>query len=114
MSAVALHNKLWEKEPPLIPKPRSRRTKCGPSSRSVKDELAKDHAKPDALVRGGTRAISMRCARSSRSTISSGCRRARRSRFEPMPAFKRGSSAAEYLAPGVLDHKASLAGDILR
>src|SRR5581483_9933548 len=68
----------------------------------VKDELAKDHPKPDDLVASHARNLdALRgfiekhdlLALPPRETLV----------VEPMPAFKRGSSAAEYLAPGVLD-----------
>ena len=70
----------------------------------VKDEIAKDHAKPDELVAAHARNLdNLRAfivkhdllALPPKETLT----------VEPMPAFKRGSSAAEYLAPGVLDEQ---------
>jgi uncharacterized protein (DUF885 family) len=67
----------------------------------VVDELAKDHPKPDELVAAHARNLdALRAfiekhdllALPPRDTL----------RVEPMPEFKRGAVAAEYLAPGVL------------
>jgi uncharacterized protein (DUF885 family) len=88
-----LHLQLWPKEP--LPADRQKLIQ------RVVDELAKDHPKPDELVAAHARNLdALRAfiekhdllALPPKDTL----------RVEPMPAFKRGAVAAEYLAPGVL------------
>ena len=88
-----LHAQLWPKEP-LPPEQQK-------VIQRVVDELAKDHPKPDELVAAHARNLdALRAfiekhdllALPPRDTL----------RVEPMPEFKRGAVAAEYLAPGVL------------
>ncbi|HEX8952645.1 MAG TPA: DUF885 family protein, partial [Polyangia bacterium] len=88
-----LHGQLWPKEP-LPPEPQK-------VIQRVIDELAKDHPRPDELVAAHARNLdALRAfiekhdllALPPRDTL----------RVEPMPEFKRGAVAAEYLAPGVL------------
>ncbi|HSR99845.1 MAG TPA: DUF885 domain-containing protein [Kofleriaceae bacterium] len=95
-----LHHKLWPTDP--IPA----NAAADPAAQQkiiqrVVDELSKDHAKPDALVAAhGNNLDALRAfikkhdllALPPRDTL----------RVAPMPAFKRGSQAAEYLAPGIL------------
>lgn len=107
LHAVArkLHAELWpkEKQPPVAIA--DGKAQAAVINR-VKDEIAKDHPKPDELVAAHGRNLdAMRafiekhdlCALPARETLV----------VEPMPAFKRGSSAAEYLAPGALDPRPS-------
>ena len=88
-----LWSQLWPKEP-LPPEQQK-------VIQRVVDELSKDHPKPDDLVAAHARNLdALRAfiekhdllALPPRDTL----------RVEPMPAFKRGAVAAEYLAPGVL------------
>ncbi len=88
-----LHAELWPKEP--LPAEQQK------VIQRVVDELAKDHPKPDELVAAHARNLdALRAfiekhdllALPPRDTL----------RVEPMPEFKRGAVAAEYLAPGVL------------
>ncbi len=69
--------------------------------RRVVDELGKDHPGPDQLVAAHGRNLdALRAFIQNHDLVAlppSGTLR-----VEPMPAFKRGSTAAEYLAPGVL------------
>jgi uncharacterized protein (DUF885 family) len=67
----------------------------------VIDELSKDHAKPDALVAAHAKNLdALRAFIQKHDLLALPPRNTLR--VEPMPAFKRGSQAAEYLAPGVL------------
>ncbi len=97
--ARKLHGQLWPKEP--IPAANADATTQKKTLDRVKDELAKDHAKPAELVAShGSNLDALRAfivkhdllALPPKETLT----------VEPMPAFKRGSSAAEYLAPGIL------------
>ncbi|HZS36442.1 MAG TPA: DUF885 domain-containing protein [Polyangia bacterium] len=99
-AARGLHKTLW----PAAPQPAENADAQAQKKiiEKVKDELAKDHPKPDDLVASHARNLdALRgfiekhdlLALPPRETLV----------VEPMPAFKRGSSAAEYLAPGVLD-----------
>ena len=80
----------------------------------VDDELAKDHAKPDELVaaHGAQPRQAARVHREARPPRPAAA--ATRLRVEPMPAFKRGSIAAEYLAPGRAPAQSQVARDLLR
>jgi len=70
----------------------------------VKDELAKDHPKPAELVAAHARNLdALRAFIEEKHIV--GLPPKETLLVVPMPAFKRGSSAAEYLAPGVLDKK---------
>ena len=98
-TARKLHAQLWPKEP--MPAASADAVLQKKVIERVKDELAKDHAKPEELVAAHARNLdNLRAfiikhdllALPPRETLA----------VEPMPAFKRGSSAAEYLAPGVL------------
>jgi uncharacterized protein (DUF885 family) len=67
----------------------------------VVDELAKDHAKPDELVAAHARNLdTLRAFIVAHDLLALPPKETLR--VEPMPAFKRGAVAAEYLAPGVL------------
>ena len=97
--ARKLHGQLWPKEP--IPSATADAATQKKTLDRVKDELAKDHAKPAELVAShasnldALRAFIVKhdlLALPPKETLA----------VEPMPAFKRGSSAAEYLAPGIL------------
>lgn len=88
-----LYAQLWPKEP--LPAEQQK------VIQRVVDELAKDHPRPDELVAAHARNLDeLRAfiekhdllALPPKDTL----------RVEPMPAFKRGAVAAEYLAPGVL------------
>src|SRR5206468_2652801 len=70
----------------------------------VKDELSKEHARADDLVGAHGRNLDrMRGFIEKHALLSLPPRETLK--VEPMPVFKRGSSAAEYLAPGVLDRR---------
>jgi uncharacterized protein (DUF885 family) len=67
----------------------------------VVDELGKDHPRPDQLVAAHGRNLdALRAFIQKHDLVALPPRDTLR--VEPMPAFKRGSTAAEYLAPGVL------------
>lgn len=67
----------------------------------VVDELGKDHPRPDELVAAHGRNLdALRAFIQKHDLVALPPRDTLR--VEPMPAFKRGSTAAEYLAPGVL------------
>ena len=71
----------------------------------VRDEIAKDHPKPDELVAAHARNLDeLRAFVEKQDLLRIPARETLT--VEPMPAFKRGSSAAEYLAPGVLEKRA--------
>ena len=98
--ARKLHHELWPKEP-APPEQADAATQKRVIER-VKDEIAKDHPKPNELVEAHARNLdALRAfieqhrllALPPRDTLV----------VEPMPGFKRGSTAAEYLPPGVLD-----------
>jgi uncharacterized protein (DUF885 family) len=68
---------------------------------AVRNELAKDHAKPDELVAAHARNLdALRAFIEQKNLLALPPRDTLV--VEPMPPFKRGSTAAEYLAPGVL------------
>ncbi len=70
----------------------------------VKDELSKDHANPSELVQAHAKNLdALRAFIEKHDLVALPPRETLT--VEPMPAFKRGSSAAEYLAPGVLEHR---------
>jgi uncharacterized protein (DUF885 family) len=67
----------------------------------VVDEIAKDHPKPDDLVAAHARNLdTLRAFIEQHNLLQLPPKDTLR--VEPMPAFKRGAVAAEYLAPGVL------------
>lgn len=67
----------------------------------VVDELGKDHPRPEELVAAHGRNLdALRAFIQNHDLVALPPRDTLR--VEPMPAFKRGSTAAEYLAPGVL------------
>jgi uncharacterized protein (DUF885 family) len=102
--ARKLHAELWPQEP--APAPAADAATQKKVIARVKDELAKDHAKPDELVAAHGRNLDELRAFIEKHDL---LRLPKRETLvvEPMPAFKRGSSAAEYLAPGVLEKRAS-------
>ena len=103
-SARALHGKLWPKEP--VPAANVDAATQKKVIDRVKDELAKDHAKPDDLVASHARNLDALRAFIEKHDLLTLPPKDTLG-VEPMPAFKRGSSAAEYLAPGVLAKQAS-------
>jgi uncharacterized protein (DUF885 family) len=102
--ARKLHTELWPNEPAPSATPDAATQKQ--VILRVKDELAKDHAKPDELVAAHARNLDELRAFIEKNNL---LRLPARETLvvEPMPAFKRGSSAAEYLAPGVLEKRAA-------
>jgi uncharacterized protein (DUF885 family) len=99
--AVALHDKLWPKEPKLAGKKLDNAEMKKVIGR-VKDELAKDHSKPGELVQAHGRNLDKLRAFIEKNDLLALPPKESLSVTE-MPLFKRGSSAAEYLAPGILD-----------
>jgi uncharacterized protein (DUF885 family) len=100
--STKLHDQLWPQEPKLIGAPVPSKAEMAKTINRVKDEIAKDHPKPDELVAAHGRNLdNLRAFIEKHDLLSLPPRDTLR--VEPMPAFKRGSSAAEYLAPGVLD-----------
>jgi uncharacterized protein (DUF885 family) len=99
--ALKLHKQLWPKEPD----PGAQKLDAAKLTQiinRVKDEIAKDHAKPDDLVAAHGRNLdNLRAFIQKHDLLSLPPRETLA--VEPMPLFKRGSGAAEYLAPGVLD-----------
>jgi uncharacterized protein (DUF885 family) len=93
-----LHRALWPKEAlPAGGDPAGQQKVI----QRVLDELGKDHAKPDELVAAhGKNLDALRAFIEKHDLVALPPRDTLR--VEPMPAFKRGSTAAEYLAPGVL------------
>ena len=70
----------------------------------VKAELSKEHCRPDELVAAhGRRLDALRTFLEKNHMVDLPARETLS--VEAMPAFKRGSSAAEYLAPGLLDKR---------
>jgi uncharacterized protein (DUF885 family) len=102
--ARKLQGELWPKEaaPPLAPDAATQKKIIA----RVKDELSKDHARPDELVAAHARNLDQLRAFIEQNDL---LRLPARETLtvEAMPAFKRGSSAAEYLAPGVLEKRAA-------
>jgi uncharacterized protein (DUF885 family) len=101
--ARKLHGELWPAEPG--PPPDADATTQKRVIERVKDQIAGDHAKPDELVAAHARNLDELRAFIEKHNL---LRLPPRETLvvEPMPAFKRGSSAAEYLAPGVLEKRA--------
>jgi uncharacterized protein (DUF885 family) len=98
--ARRLHKELWPKE--AMPKPRLYPEHQAQIIQRVRDALAKDHPSAEGLVAAhaahldALRAFVEKhdlCALPPRETL----------RVAEMPAYKRGSQGAEYLAPGVLE-----------
>ncbi|WP_394828171.1 DUF885 domain-containing protein [Pendulispora albinea] len=99
--AKKLHLQLWPKEPLAA--------KSSPEADTaiidkVKNELAKNHAAPDELVAAHGRNLDRMRAFIEKNDLL-GLPPKETLIVSPMPMFKRGSVAAEYLAPGVLDRK---------
>ena len=100
--AMALHKQVWPGEPISESGLKLDRSATSKLINRVKDEISKDHARPDALVEAhGSNLDSLRSFIEQHNLLSLPPRETLT--VEPMPAFKRGSTAAEYLAPGVLD-----------
>jgi uncharacterized protein (DUF885 family) len=94
-----LHAKLW-------PKKAIGKTPDVEIIRSVKDEISKKHAKPEELVEAhGKNLDQMRAFIEQHDLV--GLPPKETLTVQPMPLFKRGSSAAEYLAPGILERRPS-------
>ncbi len=100
--SIRLHKQLWPDEPLPLLDSDDRAAASAKLINRVKDEIATDHAKPADLVAAHARNLDdlrafieqhQLLALPPRETLT----------VEPMPGFKRGSTAAEYLAPGVLD-----------
>ncbi len=88
-----MYGELWPKDP--LPAEQQK------VIQRVVDELSKTHAKPDELVAAHARNLdNLRAFIEKHDLI--GLPPRDTLRVEPMPAFKRGAVAAEYLAPGVL------------
>jgi uncharacterized protein (DUF885 family) len=103
-SARKLHQQLWPKEP--VPAESADAATRKKVIERVKDEIAKDHAKPEELVQAHARNLdNLRSFILKHDLLSLPPKETLT--VEPMPLFKRGSSAAEYLAPGVLEKKSS-------
>jgi uncharacterized protein (DUF885 family) len=100
--ARRLHAELWPKLP-QPPESADAKTQAQVIAK-VKDEIAKDHAKPAELVEAHGRNLDNLRAFIEKHDLL-GLPPKETLLVEPMPAFKRGSTAAEYLAPGVLDKK---------
>jgi len=94
-----LHRKLWPNDvlPAGVTAPAAQHKVI----QRVVDELGKDHPRPDELVAAHGRNLdALRAFIEKHDLVALPPRDTLR--VEPMPAFKRGSTAAEYLAPGVL------------
>jgi uncharacterized protein (DUF885 family) len=100
--ARKLHGALWPGEPAPTAAP----TPAGAKKviERVKDELARDHPRPEELVAAHARNLDELRAFIEKNDLLKLPPRETLT-VEPMPAFKRGSSAAEYLAPGVLEKR---------
>ncbi len=97
-----LHKQLWPRDPE--PAPNADAATQKKVIARVKDEIAKDHPKPAELVAAHARNLdALRAFIEKHNLLSLPPKETLV--VEPMPAFKRGSSAAEYLAPGVLDRR---------
>ncbi len=102
--ALRLHRQLWPKD--AVPAADAAPAIQAKTIGRVKDELSKDHAKPADLVASHGRNLdALRAFIEKHKLLSLPPKETLT--VEPMPAFKRGSSAAEYLAPGVLDRSPS-------
>jgi uncharacterized protein (DUF885 family) len=103
-TARRLHIQLWPKEP--APAETADAATQKKVIERVKDEIAKDHAKPAELVQAHARNLdNLRAFILKHDLLELPPKETLT--VEPMPGFKRGSSAAEYLAPGALEKKAS-------
>jgi uncharacterized protein (DUF885 family) len=101
--ARKLHAQLWPKEPqPAANADAATQKKV---IERVKDEIAKDHPKPEELVDAHGRNLDALRAFIEKNNLLALPPKETLT-VEPMPLFKRGSSAAEYLAPGVLMQQA--------
>jgi uncharacterized protein (DUF885 family) len=100
LSAVAqrLHRQLWPKEA-LAADPAKVIAR-------VEERLSRDHPRADDLVAAHARNLDQLRAFITEHDLL-GLPPRETLLVEPMPLFKRGSAAAEYLAPGVLDHHAA-------
>ncbi len=97
--ARKLHAQLWPKEP--VPPESADAALQKKVIARVKDEISKDHAKPEELVAAHARNLdNLRAFIVKHDLLELPPKETLA--VEPMPLFKRGSSAAEYLAPGVL------------
>ncbi len=113
--AVKLHAQLWPAEPPASTQGDA--TTIAKLIARVKDELSKEHPPAADLVAAHARNLdALRAFIVERDLL--GLPPKETLSVAPMPLFKRGSSAAEYLAPGILDHSGApwrrLARDLLR
>lgn len=97
--ARTLHHALWPKQP--MPAATASPAEQQRVIQRVVDELGKDHPKPGELVAAHARNLDALRAFIERHHLVSLPPRDTL-RVEPMPPFKRGATAAEYLAPGVL------------
>ena len=102
--ARKLHGQLWPKEP--VPAANATAEIQKKTIERVRDELSKAHAKPDDLVAAHGRNLDrLRDFITKHDLVTLPPKETLT--VEAMPAFKRGSSAAEYLAPGVLMKQAT-------
>jgi uncharacterized protein (DUF885 family) len=97
--ARKLHGQLWPKEP--MPAANAAADVQKKTIERVKEELSKDHPKPEDLVASHARNLDKLRAFIEKHDLLTLPPKDTLT-VEPMPGFKRGSSAAEYLAPGVL------------
>jgi uncharacterized protein (DUF885 family) len=100
--ARSLHVRLWPAEPapPEDADDAAQKRIVG----RVKDEIARDHCRPEELVEAHGRNLdALRAFIEKHDLLTLPPRETLA--VEPMPAFKRGSSAAEYLSPGVLENR---------
>jgi uncharacterized protein (DUF885 family) len=102
--ARKLHGELWPKEPtpPVVADAASQKKVIA----RVRDEISRDHARPDELVAAHARNLDELRAFIEKHDLLRLPPRATLA-VEPMPPFKRGSAAAEYLAPGVLEKRSA-------
>ncbi|MSP59718.1 MAG: DUF885 domain-containing protein [Myxococcales bacterium] len=105
LSAVAarLHDQLWPKEPKAAFAKLDAAQQKALINR-VKDEIAKDHPKPAELVQAHGKNLDKLRAFIEKNDLLALPPKESLS-VTAMPLFKRGSSAAEYLAPGILDKR---------
>lgn len=97
--ARALHQRLWPKDP--VPGAAADPAEQQRVIQRVVDEVSKDHPKPAELVAAHARNLdALRAFIEQHHLVSLPPRDTLR--VEPMPPFKRGATAAEYLAPGAL------------
>jgi uncharacterized protein (DUF885 family) len=100
--ARKLHAELWPNAPQPGANADAKTQKQ--TIEKVKEQLSKDHPKPDQLVAAHARNLDeLRAFIEKKNLVQLPPRDTLL--VEPMPAFKRGAQAAEYLAPGVLDRK---------